>query len=257
MTEPAPKVIFDMRLDDRFTEDEILALSNGENKLMIASDTEVVYNISPTGVKRVMMMGELISEALVGTVDGINTTFTIPSGSPAGGAGLAFWNGRIANPDYSIIGNTVEFSVAPAVNTELWFVGNLALSGAGVKTFNARNGDVLPVAGDYDMSMISHATVHVTAATGTIEADITRAYIDYSGTGDVTITVSTARIAQDNLELLIVDKGGNANINNIVVATEGAETINGDTDGVTITKQYGTLLLVPTGDNLFIAGGAV
>jgi hypothetical protein len=95
------------------------------------------------------LLGGSVSETLNGTVDGINTTFTIPSGAVANDFGLVFWNGRHATTNYTITGDTVEFSVAPALDTELWFVGNLQFTG-GVEVKKAQNNILVSTSGgDY------------------------------------------------------------------------------------------------------------
>jgi hypothetical protein len=65
-----------------------------------------------------------------------------------------------------------------------------------------------------------------------------------------TVTVASAAIAKDGFELTVSDESGNAAVNNITVATEGAETINGAAS-VAIASNYGAVRLRSNGSNLF------
>ncbi|MHC4868060.1 MAG: hypothetical protein ACYTEX_28655 [Planctomycetota bacterium] len=91
----------------------------------------------PAPVK--LNISNAVIEELVGTVDGVNKIFTIPSGAPDSDFGLAFWNGRLAYGDYTVSGDTVTFITAPATNTDVWFVYNLVLSGPGGAPLDSTN----------------------------------------------------------------------------------------------------------------------
>jgi hypothetical protein len=52
MTEPAATKSIDFRHDDSKTEAEILALTDGDNKTMVASDTNAIYTIDDSGNKK-------------------------------------------------------------------------------------------------------------------------------------------------------------------------------------------------------------
>jgi hypothetical protein len=62
------------------------------------------------------------TRTITGTVNGINTIFTLPGAPPAGGL-LLFENGIIervgAGNDYTLTGNTITFALAPAIGAQL------------------------------------------------------------------------------------------------------------------------------------------
>lgn len=72
----------------------------------------------------------------------------------------------------------------------------------------------------------------------------------YSATGAVTITIPTALMAEKKT-ITIKDAGGNAGTNNITIATQGAETIDG---GATykIINDYDAITLYSNGVGWFI-----
>ena len=74
--------------------------------------------------------------------------------------------------------------------------------------------------------------------------------ITYTATGAVTITLPTAQVV-DGRTIIIKDAGGNAGTNNITVATEGAETIDGAATAV-IAADYNSINLYCDGSNWFI-----
>jgi len=65
----------------------------------------------------------------------------------------------------------------------------------------------------------------------------------------VTITLATADCKAGKV-VIINDEGGNAGTNNITVATEGSETIDGSATA-TISSNNGTLRLYSDGSNWF------
>jgi hypothetical protein len=70
--------------------------------------------------------------------------------------------------------------------------------------------------------------------------------VAYTTTGAVTVTLPTAQ-AVAGRTILIKDVDGNANTNNITVATEGAETI----DSGVLTVDYGSIEVYSDGTNWF------
>lgn len=66
-----------------------------------------------------------------------------------------------------------------------------------------------------------------------------------------TITIPSALIAAGTFIIIVKDESGGAGTNNITVATEGAETIDGQAS-VAIVEDYGSLSLYSDGTNLFI-----
>ncbi len=66
-----------------------------------------------------------------------------------------------------------------------------------------------------------------------------------------TVTIASASIAVDGFEIEVSDESGGALANNITVATEGAETINGVAT-YTIAANYGSVFMRSNGSNLFV-----
>lgn len=66
----------------------------------------------------------------------------------------------------------------------------------------------------------------------------------------LTVTIPSSVIAQEGRVIIVNDEGGNAGTNNITVATEGSENIDGSSSG-SISTNYGTLALYSDGSNLF------
>lgn len=65
-----------------------------------------------------------------------------------------------------------------------------------------------------------------------------------------TVTIASAAIAKLDYEITVSDESGNAAVNNITIATEGAETINGAAS-IAIAANYGAVRLRSNGSNLF------
>lgn len=72
--------------------------------------------------------------------------------------------------------------------------------------------------------------------------------VDSSG-GAVTITLASATVTAGRM-VIIKDEGGQAGTNNITIATEGSETIDGAASK-TISTNYGVLRLYSDGTNWF------
>ena len=69
-----------------------------------------------------------------------------------------------------------------------------------------------------------------------------------------TVTISTADIVNMSGNTITVkDQSGAAGMNSITVATEGSETIDGQTT-VVISTNYGYVRLYSDGTNLFVIG---
>ena len=75
-------------------------------------------------------------------------------------------------------------------------------------------------------------------------------HVTYTSTGSCTVTWPTAQILTDRL-VWIKDAGGNAGTNNITVATEGSQTIDGESTYV-IDIDYAAVALYCDGSNLFV-----
>lgn len=61
-----------------------------------------------------------------------------------------------------------------------------------------------------------------------------------------TMTLPSLSVARAGQAIIVLDNTGSANTNNITVATEGAEKING-ADTVTISAAYGGRLFISNG----------
>ncbi len=97
--------------------------------------------------------------------------------------------------------------------------------------------------GDPAVVTVNAATYSLLAADGTL-------HVTYSATGVCTITWPTAQIVADRM-VRIKDAGGNASVNNITIATEGSETIDGAASYV-LTLDYSSITLYSDGTDLFI-----
>ena len=75
-------------------------------------------------------------------------------------------------------------------------------------------------------------------------------HVTYTSTGSCTVTWPTAQILTDRL-VWIKDAGGNAGTNNITVATEGSQTIDGESTYV-IDIDYAAVALYCDGTNLYV-----
>lgn len=71
--------------------------------------------------------------------------------------------------------------------------------------------------------------------------------VDPSGTGSLTITLASSDVSQGNV-VQIIDVGGAAQGDNIIVDTEGTETIDGDSTK-NIDSNYGSLSVISDGTN--------
>lgn len=69
-----------------------------------------------------------------------------------------------------------------------------------------------------------------------------------STTAPRTITISSSSIAVKDFIVSVNDESGNASVNNVTVATEGAENIYGT---AVITTDYGSLKFRSNGSHLF------
>jgi len=90
----------------------------------------------------------------------------------------------------------------------------------------------------------------VAAATYTALASDSIIHVTYTPTGVVTITLPTALTNTTQPPILVKDAGGNAGTNNITIATQGAETIDGGATAV-ISVNYNSIWLYSDGTNWF------
>lgn len=75
-------------------------------------------------------------------------------------------------------------------------------------------------------------------------------HVTYTTTGVVTITLPTDQTTVGRI-LTIKDAGGNASTNNITIATQGSETIDGAASYV-ISSNYESVTIYTDGTNWFI-----
>ena len=95
-----------------------------------------------------------------------------------------------------------------------------------------------------------HGTTEVVAAaTHTFAATEKTLMVSYTATGICTVTIPSAEIAKAGREFEIKDSGLNALVYGIVIETEGAETIEGETSAE-IDVNGGCLQLKSDGTNL-------
>lgn len=93
-------------------------------------------------------------------------------------------------------------------------------------------------------------TTTVAGATYTVLRTDDIIHSTYSATGAVTITIPTALMAEKKT-ITIKDAGGNAGTNNITIATQGAETIDGSAT-YKIINDYDAITLYSNGSHWFI-----
>ena len=94
------------------------------------------------------------------------------------------------------------------------------------------------------------APTTVSTETYTVLAADRILHVTRTATGACGVTIPTALITS-TFNLLIKDAGGNAGTNNITIATEGAETIDGDVSLI-MGSDYIARGLYSDGTNLFI-----
>jgi hypothetical protein len=99
-------------------------------------------------------------------------------------------------------------------------------------------------------SGIIRSTTEMDAATYDVLATDDILHVTYTATGAVAITMPTDQVI-DGRGILIKDAGGNAALNNIVIDTEGSETIDGGAIA-TINSDYAAIWLYSDGVNWFI-----
>lgn len=104
----------------------------------------------------------------------------------------------------------------------------------------------LPDSISYPYTRLAVATANTLVSDSAVVAPV-----DTSG-ATVTITLASSVLA-DGAWLLVNDEGGNAGTNAITIDTEGTETIDGGAS-VSISSNYGSLLLYSDGANWFTAG---
>lgn len=91
----------------------------------------------------------------------------------------------------------------------------------------------------------------VSAATKTLGTGDDILHVTYTATGACTVTWPTAQIVSGRV-IRVKDAGGDCSTNNITVATEGSQTIDGEASYV-MTQDYSAITIYCDGSNLFIA----
>ena len=135
---------------------------------------------------------------------------------------------------------TSTFDGSIEVSKNLTVKGNL--------TFGDASTDTLTVSGaatfgaGISVNRVSKSSNYTATSTDTIIG------VDCSG-GAITITLPTAGTVNGKV-YIIKDESGDAGTNNITVATEGSETIDGS-NTATINSNYGVLRVYSDGTNFF------
>jgi len=114
------------------------------------------------------------------------------------------------------------------------------------------------MADDYEMNrtwaevehVVDWAETVVDGATHTVSAGDVLLHVTYTATGAVTITLPSTWISTPNMRLIIKDAGLLAGTNNISIATEGAETIDGAAS-LTLSNNGQAITLYTYDSNVF------
>lgn len=148
---------------------------------------------------------------------------------------------KISNPPDGTISALASTSFFPVVDT--------------AQSFNwAPNADVAA----FLNSGILTAGVAFAATTTTTTLGFKKIYACTSTAAARTLTISSVDIAKGSAanpwKFVVKDESGGAGTNNITIATEGAQTIDGAAS-IAITADYGSASLYSNGTNLFSCGG--
>lgn len=109
------------------------------------------------------------------------------------------------------------------------------------------SGDVTASA-DFSLAGALSTSTRSISSSGNSAADDHVILVDSSG-GAVTVTLRSEDV-EDGREIVVKDSGGSAATNNVTVATEASETIDGAATSV-ISTNYGSNKLVSDGTNWF------
>jgi hypothetical protein len=175
-----------------------------------------------------------VGEVPAGTIDGVNKVFTTSKEIQNQATTIVTLNGIKQKPitDYTTSGTTITFVGAPAVNSEIYVVYNILLSAP---------------PGTPDVAVVDVATFTASVTNRIL-------LVDRTATGACAITVSTALIALQGVELLIKDTGAGAGAFNINIVGEAGEPVDGDSAGVDIVADRGFVRLLMAGDKMEIVG---
>jgi hypothetical protein len=154
----------------------------------------------------------------------------------------------ILNAELASSAQTVTGTLETVANTPGGLTARLAAPGAiggttpaagAFTTLNSTAGVIIDYVGvsDANRTNTTLSTDHVIIFT--------------SLTADRTYQISSEDIAQAGRVIVVKDGSGNAATFNIIISTEGAETIDGAAT-FTISSNYGAINLVSNGSNLFV-----
>lgn len=118
-------------------------------------------------------------------------------------------------------------------------------------TSSAAAATVMTIDSDGVLDTTSGRTINRTAVGAATSSAATDHYFGCDAVGADTITIQTTDIAMVGRIFIVKDEGGNAATQNITIATEGAETIDGQATAV-ISGNYDRITLISDGSNLFI-----
>lgn len=146
---------------------------------------------------------------------------------------------------------------AIAANADITFTGNLAAPTAfndvtDTVLVGFASASIVGALNELKEGYLAYGVYNVVANTYAFnDFTVSVILVDYTATGTCTVTIDSDQIAVSGRCFVIKDSGQNAAANNITVATEGAETIEGEADYV-INTDGGWLTLVSDGSNLHL-----
>ena len=207
------------------------------NVMDVENGQGIIYNAA----NNMFLPGEAgasagFAETPTGIINGVNKIFTLSETPSDMNSVIVVLDGVVQynTIDFSVTGNVITFVEAPASGSSIFVFFAISVSLP----------DVTPV------TVVSSSTYDVAINDRIV-------MVEYTATGSCTIIIPSALIASPGVTLRVYDAGDNASINNIVIETEGTETINKDLDGLTIDSNQVSVDLTMDGSNIFISGGTV
>ncbi len=143
--------------------------------------------------------------------------------------------------------------VTPAtVNDSLIAYDNSQAEGSRIAElkFSGDDTQFLNGEGEFAALILDPSITVVNASTYDLLVDDGILHVSYTGTGACTVTWPTAQIVNKRL-IRIKDAGGNAGSNNITIATEGSQLIDGQSTYI-INADYASVTIYAYGGHLFV-----
>jgi len=224
-------------------------------KVFILATASGTFNLPVTPRDGYTISLGLMGAAIVLTIDrNATNTISFPNGMTAADEIYAGDSGSFISLRFIDASNTwamVEGAgrwtgkLAAAVVSRYIFTGNVA---SGVED----NLVSIDAYGNIqDSGLQTFGGFIVSTATYTLASNITDLYVSRSATGVCTITIPSAIIAQIGRLIRIKDSGDNCSVFNITIATQGAETIEGEANAIMDIDGM-DLVLGSDGVNLFV-----